>query len=357
LSRTGSIATHFPEASMWWSDESFQIFGYSRDVVPSFDAILARTHPADVATVRGAFEQAKVGAALVDVKYRLAMPDGSVKYVHYVAHLTTPQSGGTEYVGALMDITETTLAQEALARSSAELAHVTRITMLGELAASIAHEVTQPIAAVVACGGAALRWLNRPTPELDEATRSVTQIVRDAKRAGEIIQRIRAMAKKRDSVPAPVALNGIVTESVELMRREFEWHAVEVQWDLNEPSPEACCDRVELQQVLINLLMNSVQAMADVGGPRKLRIATGMFDADHALVSVQDSGTGISEENADRLFSTFFTTKSEGMGMGLSICRSIVEAHGGRIWAESPAAGGALLQFILPIDDGRCHEQ
>lgn len=357
LSRTGSIATHFPDASMWWSDESYRIFEYSREVVPSFDAILARTHPADVATVRGAFEQAKVGVALVDVKYRLAMPDGSVKYVHYVAHLTRPQSGGTEYVGALMDITETTLAQEALARSSAELAHVTRITMLGELAASIAHEVTQPIAAVVACGGAALRWLNRPTPELDEATRSVTQIVRDAKRAGEIIQRIRAMAKKRDSVPAPVALNGIVTESAELMRREFEWHAVEVQWDLSEPSPEACCDRVELQQVLINLLMNSVQAMADVSGPRKLRIATGMFDAGHALVSVQDSGTGISEDNADRMFSTFFTTKSEGMGMGLSICRSIVEAHGGRIWAESPATGGALLQFILPIDDGRCHEQ
>jgi C4-dicarboxylate-specific signal transduction histidine kinase len=202
-----------------------------------------------------------------------------------------------------------------------------------------------------------LRWLNRPTPELDEATRSVTQIVRDAKRAGEIIQRIRAMAKKRDSVPAPVALNAIVTESAELMRREFEWHAVEVQWDLDEPSPEACCDRVELQQVLINLLMNSVQAMADVSGPRKLRIATGMFDPGHALVSVQDSGTGISEDNADRMFSTFFTTKSEGMGMGLSICRSIVEAHGGRIWAESPATGGALLQFILPIDDGRCHEQ
>ncbi|WP_144149129.1 PAS domain S-box protein [Paraburkholderia sp. BCC1884] len=358
LSRTGSIATHFAdESSMWWSDEAYRIFDYPPEVEPSIEAILARTHPDDRALVRGAFEQGNGGAGLVDVEHRLAMPDGSVKYVHYVAHLNTPRSGGSEYVGALMDITETKLAQEALARSSAELAHVTRVTLLGELAASIAHEVTQPIAAVAACGGAALRWLNRPTPELGEVEQSVTQMIRDAKRASEIIQRIRAMAKKRDRSPTSVDLNGIVSESVELMRREFERHRVELQLELDEPSAIVCCDRVQLQQVLVNLLMNSVQAMADVGGARKLRLATRLADPEHAQVVVQDSGTGIGEENADRLFSTFFTTKAEGMGMGLSICRSIVEAHGGRIWAESPETGGAMLQFILPVDEGRCHEQ
>lgn len=249
------------------------------------------------------------------------------------------------------------LAQEALARSTAELAHVTRITTLGELAASVAHEVTQPIAAIVTCGGAALRWLNRPTPEIDEAAQSVAQMIRDAKRADEVIQRIRSMAKKRDRLPVAVDLNGIVGESIELMRLELERHRVELTVDLAVPPPTACCDRVQLQQVLINLIMNSVQAMADVSGPRKLRIATRRFDDAHAQVIVQDSGTGISEENSGCLFNTFFTTKAEGMGMGLSICRSIVEAHGGRIWAESPAAGGAVLQFILPVDEGISHEQ
>jgi signal transduction histidine kinase len=284
------------------------------------------------------------------------MPDGSVKYVHYVAHRATLETGGTEYVGALMDATDTRLAQEALARSSAELAHVTRITMLGELAASIAHEVTQPIAAIVACGGAALRWLKRPTPELGEAAESVEQMIRDAKRAGEIVQRIRTMAKKRDRIPARIELNGIVSESVELMRREFERSRVDLQVDLEEPSLTACCDRVQLQQVLINLLMNSTQAMTGVEGPRIIRVATRLLDQEHGQVIVQDSGIGISQENRDRLFNTFFTTRDEGMGMGLSICRSIVEAHGGRIWAESPETGGAVLQFILPVDDGRCHE-
>ncbi|MFM0011206.1 ATP-binding protein [Paraburkholderia sediminicola] len=249
------------------------------------------------------------------------------------------------------------LAQEALARSTAELAHVTRITMLGEMAASVAHEVTQPIAAIVTCGGAALRWLNRPAPEIDEAAQSVRQMIRDAKRADEVIQRIRSMAKKRDRLPATVDLNGIVGESIELVRLELERHRVELKSDLAAPPPTACCDRVQLQQVLINLIMNSVQAMADVTGPRRLRIATRWFDREHVQVIVQDSGTGISEENSGHLFNAFFTTKAEGMGMGLSICRSIVEAHGGRIWAESPAAGGAVLQFILPVDEGRCHEQ
>ncbi|OAJ54923.1 hypothetical protein A6V36_08800 [Paraburkholderia ginsengiterrae] len=249
------------------------------------------------------------------------------------------------------------LAQEALARSTAELAHVTRITTLGELAASVAHEVTQPIAAIVTCGGAALRWLNRPAPEIDEAAQSVTQMIRDAKRADEVIQRIRAMARKHDRLPATSNLNGICSESIELVRFELERHDIELETDFAVPAPTACCDRVQLQQVLINLIMNSAQAMLAANGPRRLRIVTRWFDDAHAQVIVQDSGTGISEDDRGRMFNAFFTTKAEGMGMGLSICRSIVEAHGGRIWAESPDDGGAMLQFILPVDKGRCHEQ
>lgn len=357
LSRTGSIAVSLPDGEMWWSDEAYRIFDYPRETVPSAEAILARTHADDLALVRGGFEQAAGGAPLVDIEHRLVMPEGGVKYVRYVAHLTKTPSGSMEYVGAFMDITETRHALEALARSNDELAHVTRITMLGELATSIAHEVTQPIAAILACGGAALRWLNRPTPDLNEAQQSIVQMIRDAKRADEVIQRIRAMAKKRDRLPATVDLNAVVGESIELVRRELERHRIELQVDLAEPALTACCDRVQLQQVLINLMMNSVQAMADVAGSRKLTIATRRVGDGQVQVIVQDSGTGISEDNVGCLFNTFFSTKADGIGMGLSICRSIVEAHGGRIWAESPEGGGAVLQFILPVGEGRCHEQ
>ena len=357
LSRTGSIATRLPEGPMWWSDEAYRIFDYTRDVVPSIEAILARTPPDDRAIVRGAHERAVGGAPQIDVEHRLAMPDGGLKYVHYVAHLAAPREGGIEYVGALMDVTETKLAQEALARSTAELAHVTRITMLGELAASIAHEVTQPIAAIVTCGDAALRWLNRPSPDMAEAKLSITQMIRDAKRASEVILRIRSMAKKRDRLPVTLDLNEIVEESVQLVRRELDEHRVDVRIDLAVPTPTVVCDRVQLQQVLINLIMNAAQALAETRGARRVRIVTRRFDEQHAQVVVQDSGAGISEENASRLFNAFFTTKAEGTGMGLSICRSIVEAHGGRIWAESPEEGGAVLQFILPVEEGRRHEQ
>jgi signal transduction histidine kinase len=357
LSRTGSIGTRLPQGTMWWSDEAYRIFDYTRDVVPSIDAILARTHPDDLAIVREAHEKAVAGAQTIEVQHRLAMPDGAIKHAHYVARLGARHEDGFEYVGALMDVTETKLAQEALARSTAELAHVTRITMLGELAASIAHEVTQPIAAVVTCGDAALRWLNRPSPELAEAKQSITQMIRDAKRASDVIQRIRSMAKKRDGLPTALDLNEIVGESVELVLPELERHRVAVRIDLAAPAPVVCCDRVQLQQVLINLIMNGAQAMSGLSGPRTIKVVTGPFDPGHALVVVQDSGTGFSEASAGRLFDAFFTTKPEGMGIGLSICRSIVESHGGRIWAEAPQEGGAALKFILPNGKEASHEQ
>ncbi|GJH18318.1 PAS domain S-box protein [Caballeronia novacaledonica] len=354
LSRTGSIATRLPAGTMWWSDEAYRIFDYPRDVEPSIGAILARTHPDDIGIVRGAHESAIGGACDIEVEHRLLLPDGSVKHVHFVAHRASTEADGDEYVGALMDVTDTKLAQEALARSTAELAHVTRVTMLGELAASIAHEVTQPMAAIVTNGDAGLRWLNRPQPEIAEAQQSITQMIRDAKRASEVIARIRAMARKRDSQPATLDVNEIVGETIELVRRELGRHRVDVRTELATPSPTVQCDRVQLQQVLINLFMNAAQAMSGVNGPRVLRIATGASASDegYAQITVQDSGTGISADNARRLFDAFFTTKAEGMGMGLSICRSIIEAHGGRIWAESPDEGGARLRFVLPENQG-----
>jgi C4-dicarboxylate-specific signal transduction histidine kinase len=250
-----------------------------------------------------------------------------------------------------MDVTERQLAQDALDNSTAELAHVTRLTMLGELAASIAHEVTQQLAAIVTAGDAAKRWLNRSTPDLREVCQSIEQMLADAKRATDVIKQIRAMAQKRDPSQAVLDLNSIVRESIELVRRELDAARVDLEACYTEPPPLVCGDRVQLQQVVINLVMNGVQAMAGVTGRgKRMRVGTRRFDAHYGQVAVEDSGTGISEENVGRLFSAFFTTKADGMGMGLSICRSIVDAHGGRIWAESQEGQGATMQFILPLE-------
>ncbi|WP_426990873.1 PAS domain-containing sensor histidine kinase [Cupriavidus sp. 30B13] len=351
LSKTGSIAMKLPEGEMTWSDEAYRILGYGKEVRPSGERVSERTHPEDMALVAAAREQVRTGAPLVDVAHRLLMPDGTIKHVHLVARRTLAADGRFEYVGALMDITDATLTQQALQRTLSELAHVMRVTTLGELAASIAHEVTQPIAAIVTCGDSALRWLNRPQPEVGEATQSIGQMIRDAKRSSEIIRQIRSMAQKRDPSYAEIDLNALVDESVELVRRELQDHHVEAELRLGEPAALIHGDRTQLQQVLINLLMNAVQAMDGVTGRRRLWVSTLAADERHVQVQVRDSGKGIAAEDAGRLFNAFFTTKADGMGMGLSICRSIIEAHGGRIWAESPPEGGALLLVLLPLHE------
>jgi PAS domain S-box-containing protein len=351
LSRTGSIATHLPHCDMWWSEETYRIFDVSRDVTPDIDLIAARAHPDDIGEVRRTHERTLAEEPHIDSAFRLMMPDGSVKHVHYVAHLSVAASGNKEYVGALMDITDRVTAQQALDRSTAELAHVTRVTMLGEMAASIAHEVTQPLAAIVTAGDAATRWLNRPRPDLDEVGLSIGNMTRDAKRATDIIRQIRAMAQKRDPSPVPLDLNALAREAIELLRRELEAHGVEVETVNLQHVLRVCVDRVQIQQVVINLIMNALQAMSSVTDrARRLRIVAHPFDDGHAQLRVEDSGTGISEENSGRLFNPFFTTRKDGMGIGLSICRSIVEAHGGRIWAESQEGRGTAMQFILPLE-------
>ncbi|WP_244135943.1 MULTISPECIES: ATP-binding protein [unclassified Burkholderia] len=250
------------------------------------------------------------------------------------------------------DLTERAAAQDALDRSTAELAHAMRVTMLGELAASIAHEVTQPLAAIVTAGDAALRWIDRPEPDLGEARQSVGQMIRDAGRASDVMRQIRAIARKRVPEQTPLDLNAVVRESLGLVRRELDSRRIDVEADYSASPQRVRGERVQLQQVVIHLVMNAVQAMSDVEpGARRLRIRTHAFDERHAGVVVEDSGTGIGHADADRLFSAFFTTREDGMGMGLSICRSIVEAHGGRIWADLRAGPGAVMQFVLPVEE------
>jgi len=350
LSKTGSVALRLPEEEMTWSDEAYRILGYDMSVPADADHVLERTHPDDLALVQEACARLRAGAPHIDVMHRLLMPDGTVKHVHLVARLTTAAAGRREYVGALMDVTEATLTQQALQRSQTELAHVTRITTLGELAASIAHEVSQPISAIVSSADAAQRWLHRPQPEIEEAIPLIRQIIADAKRSSEIIDQIRAMAQQRDPVHTDVDLNALVRDSVELLRRELQDHGIKLSLQLDASAAYVRGDRVQLQQVVVNLVMNAVQAMDDAGNGRgRLSISTCQLEPDRVRLAVRDSGSGIPAGNADRLFDPFFTTKADGMGIGLSICRSIVEAHAGRIWAESPDGGGALLQVELPL--------
>ena len=255
------------------------------------------------------------------------------------------------------DATNALLAREqALHSAQVQLAHATRVTMLGELAASIAHEVNQPLAAISTNGEACLRWMNRPQPDLAEARATVASILEASGRATGVIKRIRALARRSDPQHAVLDLNAVAEESVDLVRRELDSHRVELTLALAPQLPPVCGDRVQLQQVIINLLMNASQAMAACApGQALLMLQTGLAADGAPLLSVSDSGPGIAPDAAPRLFEAFYSTKEDGMGMGLPICRSIIETHGGRIWVGQPAPhsslAGATITFSLPAHE------
>ena len=289
-----------------------------------------------------------------DFVYRIASGTGSPVYIRSSGKPFFDTKGNfLGYRGVGTDITATIRAdhaEEALREAQAELAHITRVTTLGELTASIAHEVNQPLAAVIANAEACLRWLDRGIPDLDAARSSVEWIIKDGNRASEVIQHVRALANKTDIKKVSLDTNDVVKEVVALVQREMDSHQVSLRMELAPALPTILGDRVQLQQVMINLVMNGIEAMQSVTDrPRQLLIRSGQDEAHRVLVSVTDCGVGISAENADRLFNAFFTTKSGGMGMGLSICRSIVEAHGGRLSVAGNEGPGATFQFVLPL--------
>lgn len=288
-----------------------------------------------------------------EIEKRHRRKDGTVMWVN-VSAFFIPASASTLalFPAIVVDITERKLAEESLRTAQAELAHVARVATVGELAASLAHELNQPLAAVVTNGSACLRWLGRDQPNLDEATEAVRRIIRDATRASDVIAHTRAVLKKSDGERTPLNMTEVIREVLVLAGPEVRRHRILVQQLLGEDLPPVLGVRVQLQQVALNLIMNAIEAMADVSDRRReLGIRSQGQEVDDGpgvLVAVEDAGIGFAQENLDRLFEAFYTTKSHGLGMGLSISRSIIQAHGGRLWATPNAGHGATFQFVLP---------
>jgi two-component system, LuxR family, sensor kinase FixL len=251
---------------------------------------------------------------------------------------------------SIMDVTARREAENQLHAARTELAHVTRVATLGELTVSIAHELNQPLAAVVTNGGAGLRWLKRDVPDLEKVRSSMEGMIADAQRASDIIKNLRALSVKSPPKPIQINLNAVLDETVALVRREIDINQVSLRFDLAADLPEVNGDRVQLQQVILNLLLNAIQAMAHAAGnTRKLLIET-FAEERSALVKIHDNGPGLTPEVRENLFDPFYTTKPDGMGMGLSICRSIVTAHGGSIRASSQPGAGTTFEFTIPLE-------
>jgi len=353
LSRTGSFGVELASGRIHWSEETFRIFGYPPDMTPTPETILQRTHPDDRAMVERIIAAASSERKGFDIEHRLLMPDSSIRHIRVVGH---PLENQLEFVGAVTDVTESRWAdaerkraQEALRAAEAELAHLSRVMTMGEMAASIAHEVNQPLSAILLNGQSSLRWLTRDPPDLAEVRASVERMILDATRAGDVIARVRALTRKTATDKEPLDLHDTIEQVLVLVRGELQKHRVDLRKQLGDRLPPVMGDRVQLQQLLLNLFINAMEAMSGVTDRRReLTVATAEQGSGEVLVTVRDTGVGLDPEKQKQIFEAFYTTKPSGMGMGLSISRSIVRNHGGRLWAESNEGPGATFRFTVP---------
>ena len=361
ISHTGTWDWDISTGRVTWSEEHYRIFGFRPgEVEPSFKLFEQRVNPEDLSCVQQTIEGARRNKTGFSFEYRIVLPDGSTKYLHAIAR---PFTSGSEdiggYIGTTMDITERKRAEEilrskeeALCKVQSELAHVTRVATLGELAASIAHEVNQPITAMHMNANSCLRWLTamkEDSESLTEARDALQHIVRDGLRASEIVARIRELFKKVEPVKRPLDLNEAIREIVIMIRNELDKKQINIETKLAADLPQVLGDRVQLQQVIMNLTLNSIEAMSKLEGLRQLTVSTHMNTENEVLVRISDTGPGIHPDKLEMNFEAFHTTKPGGLGMGLSISRSIVESHCGRLWCAINKGPGATFQFTVPI--------
>jgi len=354
LSHTGSWAWSPPPGDIrYWSEECYRVQGFDpKEGQPRFEEFLQRIHPDDQARIAEVIERAVREKEEFEFDYRIVHPGGDIRDARSVGHPILGPSGDlVEYVGTIIDVTERRQAEEErerLREAQADLAHASRMTTMGELTASLAHEVNQPITAVVNGASTCVRWLTRDDPDLGEAREAALGVIRNAKRASEIINRIRSMSKKGESKRQLVDVNELIREMIALLRNEATRYSIAIRTDLGADLPKVMADSVQVQQVMMNLIMNSIDAMKDVDQTRELAIRSRRTEEQQLMISVSDTGVGLPQQ-FDRIFDAFFTTKAHGIGMGLRISRSIVESHGGRLWATDNSPRGASFCFLLPI--------
>jgi signal transduction histidine kinase len=351
LSSTGSFSWKVATDEITWSEELYRIYEFETGVPVTLDMTRTRVHPDDVSLFEKMkmVDEARDGMHDFEWQYRLVMPDGSIKYLHAVAHATRDRDGQLEYIAAVQDVTARRMSEDALAVARSELAKVARVTSLGVLTASIAHEVNQPLSGIITNAGTCLRMLDGNPPNLEGGRETARRTIRDANRASDVITRLRALFSQEEFTLELLDLNEVTQEVVAVTLSDLQRNRVALQIELAEDLPAITGDRIQLQQVILNLLRNASDAMAEVHDrPRKLLIRTERDDGDRVRVSVRDAGVGVDPANVNKLLDAFFTTKSEGMGIGLSISRSIIERHRGRLWAQPNDGPGATFSFSIP---------
>ena len=348
LSRTGSFSWRVASDEITWSEQLYRIFQIDRDARVTFELICTRIHPEDLSVFQEHIERSRRDRSDVQLEFRLQMPDGAVKYVHIAAHIRGDH-GQPEYIGAVQDVTERRSSEEALSKARSELSLVARVTSLGVLTASIAHEVNQPLSGIITNAGTCLRMLATDPPNVEGARETVRRTIRDGNRAADVISRLRALYGKKEPTIESVDLNEATREVLALSLSELQRNRVIVQQELVDDLPLVAGDRVQLQQVMLNLLRNASDAMSTIDDrPRDLLIRTEPDDDDRVRLSVSDVGIGFEPQATDKLFEAFYTTKDEGMGIGLSVSRSIIERHHGRLWAMPNSGPGVTFSFSVP---------
>jgi PAS domain S-box-containing protein len=349
LSLTGNFSWRLDTDEITFSEEACRIFEFERDALVTLERIASRVHSEDIPLLSEKIEGARLGGGEQDYQIRLRMPDDSVKYLHTISHRIRDQAGRLEIIGVVQDMTQRRSSEEALSKARSELTHVARITSLGVLTASIAHEVNQPLSGIITNAGTCLRMLAADPPNVDGARETARRTIRDGNRASEVITRLRALYGKKDPTTESVDLNEATREVLALSLSELQRSRVILRLELVDDLPLVTGDRVQLQQVILNLVRNAADAMSDVDDrPRQLLIRTERDEGDRVRLTVQDAGVGFDAKAMDRLFESFYTTKNEGMGIGLSISRSIIENHHGRLWATLNNGPGAAFSFSVP---------
>lgn len=349
LARIGNFSWRVVTNEILWSEQLYRIFQFEQGTPITLERIRSRVHPEDITMLDDMIEQARKGVGDFEYEHRLLMPDGSVKYVHLLAHGIRDSEQQLEYIGAAQDVTQRRSSEEALSKARSELAQVARVTTLGILTASIAHEVNQPLSGIVTNASTCMRMLSADPPNVDGARETARRMIRDGNRASDVITRLRALfSKKEDSIEV-VDLNDAAQEVIAVSLTDLQRNQVILRTELASDLSPVLGDRVQLQQVILNLLRNASEAMNSVEDrPRELSITTANDRGGRVRLSVKDAGTGFIPEATDRLFEAFYTTKNSGMGIGLSVCRSIIEKHHGRLWATLNDGPGATFSFSVP---------